>query len=163
MSAEALLADLRARGVAVEAVDGRLRCRARPGTLTPSVLDRLRADREAVLAALADPAVPDRSPERSAAEEAARIAAAIEAMPDLVKCGTCGFERNREIATCPACNPESRLPTDCLARTVCTVLGPCERQTAGNPCLVGAPSSPEASEPELSGSSRPSRRRCGPC
>lgn len=54
MTAAAVLLELLARGVAVDAVGGYLRCRHAEGALSPGLAARVREHREAILALLAD-------------------------------------------------------------------------------------------------------------
>ena len=95
MSAAALLLELLARGIAVDAVDGKIRCRHAPGALPAELADRIRDCRDGVLALLADP-------------DALREAAAREifdAEPEPARCRACGTEHDPNAATCPVCHP----------------------------------------------------------
>ena len=95
MSAAGLLLELRARGVAVDAVDGMVRCRHAPGALQSELAARVRARREEVLALLADP-------DALRAEAAALIFGAGE---EVVPCRACGAERGAAAGPCPVCHP----------------------------------------------------------
>ena len=98
MSAVELLLELRSRGVAVDAVGGKIRCRHTPGALPAELAERVRARREEVLALLADP-------------DALRVAAAQEmfdAEPEPVRCRACGTKRGAGVVACPVCHPPAR-------------------------------------------------------
>ena len=95
MSAPALLLELRARGVAVDAAHGKIRCRHKPGALPPELAERVRARRGEVLALLADP-------------DSLRLAAArgiFDAEPDQLSCRACGTVREPRPGICPVCHP----------------------------------------------------------
>ncbi len=79
MSAAGLLLELRARNIAVDAVDGHIRCRHRPGALPEELAARVRARREEVLALLADP---EALREAAARAIFAAVADGEEAAPD---------------------------------------------------------------------------------
>ena len=95
MSAAALLLELRARGIAVDAADGMIRCRHVPGALPAELGERVRARRGEVLALLADP-------DALRADAAALIFAAGEGG---VSCRACGAEREAGPGPCPVCHP----------------------------------------------------------
>ena len=97
MSAAALLLELRARGIAVDAVEVMVRCRHAPGALPAELAARVRARRGEVLALLADP-------DALRAEAAALIFAAEEGV---VSCRACGSECNAAVAVCPVCHPSA--------------------------------------------------------
>ena len=132
MSAIIVLLNARRAGIVIDAVGGRLRCRARSGVLTPEMQRRLRAHRDELLALVADP-------------DALRYAAAQEifdaepvAAPDVVRCYACGFTRNAERHACPICHPTQAIPRTCLARAVCATLGPCPHHAEGEPCSTAS-------------------------
>jgi len=108
VSAVALLLELRAQGIAVDAAGDRVRCRHRPGALPADLADRVRAHRAAVLALLADPdalraaaaeAVFDAAPE--ACPAAGTVGESIHRPP---RCRACGHEGAAGPA-CPVCHP----------------------------------------------------------
>ena len=151
MTPRDLLADLRRRGVVLWIDGDRLRYSAPTGVVGPDRLALLREHKAALIARLAAEAAADPDAVRLGAatalfdgepwpDEAAEIAR-IACMPGLVRCFACNFERNAEIVVCPVCHPAARLPTGCLARTMCSgpEVGPCERHAAGRPCLVAIP------------------------
>jgi hypothetical protein len=55
MSAAAVLLELAAAGITVDAIDGRIRCRHPEGALTHELAVRVRAQRDEILRLLADP------------------------------------------------------------------------------------------------------------
>lgn len=55
MSAAELILELMERGVAVDVVNGQIRCRHAEGALSPGLAARVRANREEILALLVDP------------------------------------------------------------------------------------------------------------
>ena len=95
MSAVGLLLELRARGIEVDAVGGRIRCRHAPGALPDELAARVRARRGEVLALLADP-------DALRAEAAGLIFGAGE---EVVPCRACGVERGAVARPCPVCHP----------------------------------------------------------
>ena len=146
MTPRDLLADLRRRGVVLWVDGDRIRYSAPTGVVGPDRLALLREHKAGLIARLAAEAAADPDAVRVGAatalfdgepwpDEATEVAR-IEAMPGLVRCFACGFERNAEIAVCPVCHPAAWLPRGCLARTMCSVrrVGPCERLLAGGPC-----------------------------
>ena len=98
MSAAALLLELRARGIEVDAADGKVRCRHAPGALPAELAARVRGRRDEVLLLLADP-------------DALLVAVArglFAAEEELVRCRACGTDRDAGRATCPVCHPPAR-------------------------------------------------------
>lgn len=98
MSAVGLLLELRALDIAVDIMDGQVRCRHAPGALPAELADRVRARRDEVLALLADPD----------ALRAAVARALFDAEEELVRCRACGTARGAGAATCPVCHPPAR-------------------------------------------------------
>ena len=107
MSAAGLLLELRARGIEVDAVGGRIRCRHAPGVLPPALAARVRARREEILALLADP--------EALREAAARAIFGAEAdggdepqwatAVDRGRCFACGGARFAPDGVCLVCHP----------------------------------------------------------
>lgn len=98
VSAAGLLLELRHRGIEVDAVDGRIRCRHAPGALPAELAVRVRARRGEVLALLIDP-------------DALRVAVAaaiFDAEEAVVRCRACGTERDAGASACPVCRPSAR-------------------------------------------------------
>jgi ssDNA-binding Zn-finger/Zn-ribbon topoisomerase 1 len=93
--------------------------------MTPERTAILRAHKPAILTLLAE----EEATLRCAADDVEGAA-----FYRVKRCPSCRFERNEEIVVCPRCHPAAHLPSDCLAKTMCTVLGPCGRR----PCAVGA-------------------------
>ena len=109
MSAVGLLLELRARAVAVDAVDGKIRCRHAPGALPAELAERVRARREEVLALLADPDALREAAAReifdAAPDGQVRPLAEAGPAPGPARCFACGCERGEEVAVCPVCHP----------------------------------------------------------
>jgi hypothetical protein len=55
VSAAAVLLELAAVGITVDAIDGQIRCRHREGALSHELAARVRAQRDEILSLLADP------------------------------------------------------------------------------------------------------------
>jgi hypothetical protein len=98
VSAIELLLELRRRGIAVDAVGGKVRCRHRPGALPAELAARVRAQRAEVLALLADP--------DALREAAAR--AIFGAGEHAVCCRACETEHDPGGPVCPVCHPPAR-------------------------------------------------------
>jgi hypothetical protein len=93
--------------------------------------------RDEILALLTPPGAPAGETEDGRLDVALgadRLVRRIAAMPGLVRCDVCGFERNADLGICPACHPASWLPRDCLAPIICAVCGSCDRHAAGRSC-----------------------------
>ena len=118
MSATAMLEDLRRRGVRLEVVGDRLLVDAPSGAVAPEELDRLRAVKADLLAALAesgaawdDPTSRSLSPHADEWDRGMRAGyGAILHLP----------------------------PRDCIAPLACSWLGPCERHAGGQSCKVAS-------------------------
>lgn len=114
MSAVALLLELREAGVAVDVVEGRIRCRHRPGVLPSELSDRVRERRAEILALLADPDTLREAVARvvfdAAADGGAKNGAMKDANPGARICYACGHEYGTEVAVCPRCHPPARAP-----------------------------------------------------
>lgn len=116
MSAAAILLDLVQRGIAVDLVGDRIRCRHAPGVLTLELAGRVRGHRCAVIALLTDP-----NALRLAAAQAifggidggegTGAVAPVEEQPTTVRCWACGLERSRTTLPCRRCHPPAWLPS----------------------------------------------------
>jgi len=109
VSAVEVLLELRARNIAVDAVDGKIRCRHRPGALPPELAARVRARRAEVLALLADPEALREAAARAIfgaeADDDGRRSAVDAGSPDPRHCFACGGARFAPDDVCLVCHP----------------------------------------------------------
>jgi len=109
VSAVALLLELREAGVAVDVVEGRIRCRHRPEALSPDLAERVRGRRSELLTLLADPAALREAVARWIFEAEADGATGMptgKAIRVATRgCYACGQERDVEGAVCQVCHP----------------------------------------------------------
>jgi len=109
VSAVGLLLELREAGVAVDVVEGRIRCRHRPEALSMDLVERVRGRRAELLTLLADPAALREMVARwlfgAEADGPAGMRTGTDRRTATRVCFACGQKREAEEAVCAVCHP----------------------------------------------------------